>query len=63
MMTTGCPDCDKVQAQTGSPIQLCLKHTVEYLQWCAENAKKDYEKAKDQYEREQDDSKTYKRSN
>ena len=56
MMTTGCPDCDKVQAQTGSPVQLCLKHMVEYLKWSAENAKKDYEKAKDQYEREQDES-------
>ena len=48
-MKTGCKDCDKVQAQTGSVVQLCPKHTVEYLKWCADNAKREYEETKRKY--------------
>jgi len=41
-MTTGCPDCDRVQKQTGSFVQLCPKHTVEYLKQAAEVAQNTY---------------------
>ena len=41
-MNTGCPDCDKAQAQTGSAVQLCHKHTLEYLKMSAETAQNDY---------------------
>jgi len=41
-MNTGCPDCDRVQAQTGSAIRLCPKHTLEYLKYAAEIAQNDY---------------------
>lgn len=54
-MNTGCPDCDRVQKQTGSAVQLCLKHTVEYLECSAVKAQKDYEQAKEQYERKQNE--------
>lgn len=43
---TGCPDCDKARKLTDSNLQLCLKHNVEHLKWCAEVAQKDYEEAK-----------------
>ncbi len=59
-MNTGCPDCDKVQAQTGSAVQLCLKHTVEHLKWCADNAQKEYEEANAKYERNQSELTTRK---
>lgn len=41
-MRTGCLNCDRVQAQTGSSVQLCPKHTIEYLKSCAEKAQNDY---------------------
>lgn len=41
-MKTGCPDCDRVQAQTGSAVQLCPKHTLEYLQQAADIAQREY---------------------
>lgn len=50
-MTTGCPDCDRTSL-SGTPF--CPKHRVEYLKWVADAAKNDYEKAKNQYEQEQE---------
>lgn len=48
-MKTGCPDCDNIQAETGSKIRLCPKHELEYLKWYAEKSKNEYEEAKRKY--------------
>jgi len=41
-MSTGCPDCDRVQAATGSVAQLCPKHTLERLKRVAILAQNKY---------------------
>ena len=41
-MTTGCLDCDKIQAEAGINIGLCPKHLLEHLKWCVESASEAY---------------------
>ena len=54
-MNTGCPDCDKIQADTGCCGMLCSKHHLEYLGWCIDEAITAYEEARKEYERKQNE--------
>jgi len=45
-MNTGCPDCDKILAAEKVDEQFCPKHKLEYLEWCAVQAKREYEESK-----------------
>ena len=51
-MNTGCPDCDRNFEVNGD---YCPKCKVEYLKCMAETAQKEYEEAKAEYERNQNE--------
>jgi len=48
LAATGCPDCDKLS------WGLCLKHKLEYLKYCADTARNEYE-AEVKKQKEKDD--------
>ena len=54
-MNTGCSDCNKIQTETGSNIRLCPKCELDYLKWYADTAQREYEEAKAEYERKQNE--------
>ena len=53
-MATGCKNCDEKQRATGDDNALCDKCRLEYLAYCVELAKQEYDKKlKEIEEREQ----------